>query len=176
VTPQHARLRIPMHLILACAARPRMPARFHIPHARPHAPVHPCPPHLRIPVSAARTHRGYTAAANRACPPAAFVSRTHMPVHLRLRIPAASVCASPSASPARPRIPRPVLLRLRIPVSASRTHCSYAARPASPPPPARLPPPPAGGRAGTLESPPSAAEAAWRTAATKIDDDTKRRG
>ena len=32
----------------------------------------------------------------------------------------------------------------------------------------------AGGRAGALETPPSAAEAAWRTAAAKIDEDTKR--
>ena len=55
---------------------------------------------------------------------------------------------------------------------ASRTFFSVASIGAAPPP--ATVGGGAGGLAGALETPPSAAEAAWRTAAAKIDEDTKR--
>ena len=55
---------------------------------------------------------------------------------------------------------------------ASRTFFSVAWIGASPPP--ATVGGGAGGLAGALETPPSAAEAAWRTAAAKVDEDTKR--
>ena len=55
---------------------------------------------------------------------------------------------------------------------ASRTFFGVASIGAAPPP--ATVGGGAGGLAGALKTPPSAAEAAWRTAAAKVDEDTKR--